>query len=75
MSSSGFTMLLNQLIRDVLGTEAGTGQSFHSLHHHLGGALKRKAVPLGIAQEILGHSSGSITFDLYGSAGRFKWLA
>lgn len=35
--------------------------------HHLGGALKRIAVPLGIAQEILGHSSGSITFDLYGS--------
>jgi len=67
MSSSGFTMLLNQLIRDVLGTEAGTGQSFHSLRHHLGGALKRKAIPLGIAQEILGHSSGSITFDLYGS--------
>lgn len=67
MSSSGFTMLLNQLIRDVLGIEANSGQSFHSLRHHVGGALKRKAVPLGIAQEILGHSSGSITFDLYGS--------
>lgn len=67
MSSSGFTMLLNQLIRDVLGTEANTGQSFHSLRHHLAGALKAAEVPLGTAQEILGHSSGSITFDLYGS--------
>lgn len=67
MSSSGFTALLNQLIRDVLGTEANTGQSFHSLRHHLAGAMKASEVPLGIAQEILGHSSGSITFDLYGS--------
>ena len=67
MSSSGFTTQLNQLIRDVLGTEANTGQSFHSLRHHLAGALKAAEVPLGIAQEILGHSSGSITFDLYGS--------
>lgn len=69
MSSSGFTSMLNQLIRDVLGTEANTGQSFHSLRHHLAGAMKAAEVPLGTAQEILGHSSGSITFDLYG-AGR-----
>ncbi|BFT63103.1 tyrosine-type recombinase/integrase [Pseudomonas moorei] len=67
MSSSGFTTQLNQLIRDVLGTETNTGQSFHSLRHHLAGALKAAEAPLGIAQEILGHSSGSITFDLYGS--------
>lgn len=69
MSSSGFTTQLNQLTRDVLGTETNTGQSFHSLRHHLAGAMKAAEVPLGIAQEILGHSSGSITFDLYG-AGR-----
>jgi len=67
MSSSGFTVLLNQLIRDVLGTEVNTGQSFHSLRHHLAGAMKAAEVPLGTAQSILGHSSGSITFDLYGS--------
>ncbi|KAA0973243.1 tyrosine-type recombinase/integrase, partial [Pseudomonas sp. ANT_J28] len=67
MSSSGFTGMLNQLIRDVLGTETNTGQSFHSLRHHLAGAMKAAEVPLGAAQSILGHSSGSITFDLYGS--------
>lgn len=67
MSSSGFTVLLNQLIRDVLSTEVNTGQSFHSLRHHLAGAMKAAEVPLGTAQSILGHSSGSITFDLYGS--------
>lgn len=69
MSSSGFTSMLNLLIRDVLGTEANTGQSFHSLRHHLAGSMKAVEIPLGVAQEILGHSSGSITFDLYG-AGR-----
>lgn len=68
-SSSGFTSMLNQLIRDILGTETKVGLSFHSLRHHLAGALKAAEVPLGTAQEILGHSSGSITFDLYG-AGR-----
>jgi len=69
MSSSGFTSMLNQLLRDVLGTEANTGLSFHSIRHHLAGALKAAEVPMGTAQEILGHSSGSLAFDLYG-AGR-----
>ncbi|CAI8723937.1 Integrase [Pseudomonas chlororaphis] len=64
-----FTMALNQRIREVLEIETKVGQSFHSLRHHLAGALKAAEVPLGTAQEILGHSSGSITFDLYG-AGR-----
>ncbi|WP_350616786.1 tyrosine-type recombinase/integrase [Pseudomonas sp. HY7a-MNA-CIBAN-0227] len=64
-----FYAVLNKLLREVLGTSPGTGQSFHSLRHHLAGALKAAEVPLGTAQEILGHSSGSITFDLYG-AGR-----
>jgi len=67
MSSSGFTTQLNQLIRDVLLTEAGTGLSFHSLRHHLAGAFKAAEVPMGTAQEVLGHSSGAITYDLYGS--------
>jgi len=68
-SSSGFTSMLNQLIRDVLGTETNTGLSFHSLRHHLSGSLKEAEVSQGTVQEILGHSSGSLAFDLYG-AGR-----
>ena len=71
-SSSGFEQMLNQLIRDVLGTETNTGLSFHSLRHHLSGALKASEAPLGISQEITGHSSGSITYDLYGAAGVVK---
>lgn len=66
VSMSGFSQMLNQAIRDVLGTEAGTGQSFHSLRHSLASDLKAAGVSVGIAQGILGHSSGSLAFDLYG---------
>lgn len=66
-TAPAFTAALNQRIREVLKIETKTGQSFHSLRHHLAGALKAAEVPLGTAQEILGHSSGSITFDLYGA--------
>ncbi|MEO8642276.1 tyrosine-type recombinase/integrase [Pseudomonas sp.] len=65
-SMSGFSQMLNQAIRDVLGTEAGTGLSFHSLRHSLSSDLKTAGVSVGIAQAILGHSSGSLAFDLYG---------
>ncbi|WP_448646723.1 tyrosine-type recombinase/integrase [Pseudomonas mohnii] len=68
MSSSGFTSMLNQLLRDVLGTEANTGRTFHSIRHHLSGAMKAAEVPAGTVQEILGHSSGTLAFDLYGSS-------
>lgn len=68
-TAPAFTGALNQRIREVLKIETKVGLSFHSLRHHLAGALKAAEVPLGTAQEILGHSSGSITFDLYG-AGR-----
>lgn len=71
-SSSGFTSMLNQLTRDVLGTETNTGLSFHSLRHSMSGRLKAAEVPLGISQEITGHSSGSITYDLYGAAGAVR---
>ena len=68
MSMSGFAQMLNQAVRDVLGTVAGEGLSFHSLRHSLATDLKAAGVPLGTAQEILGHSSGSISYDLYGGS-------
>ncbi|NVZ18503.1 tyrosine-type recombinase/integrase [Pseudomonas costantinii] len=67
MSLSSFSSLLNERLRAILRLESKSGLSFHSLRHHLAGALKFAEVPLGTAQEVLGHSSGSITFDLYGS--------
>lgn len=68
-TAPAFTGALNQRIREVLSIKTKAGLSFHSLRHHLAGAMKAAEVPLGTAQEVLGHSSGSITFDLYG-AGR-----
>lgn len=33
----------------------------------LAGALKAAEVPVGTAESILGHASGSISYDLYGA--------
>ena len=66
-SKSGFDQLLNQMIRDLLGIKTGEGLSFHSLRHSLASDLKAAAVHVGIAQSILGHSSGAIAFDRYGA--------
>jgi len=65
-SMSGFSAQLNTVIRDLLGTSTGEGLSFHSLRHSLASDLKAAGVSVGIAQAILGHSSGSLAFDLYG---------
>lgn len=65
-SKSGFDQLTNQIIRDVLGIKTGEGLSFHSLRHSLSSDLKAAGVSVGIAQAILGHSSGSLAFDVYG---------
>lgn len=70
MSMSGFSQMVNGAIRDILATTAGEGLSFHSLRHSLASDLKTAGVPLGTAQEILGHSSGSISYDLYGGAAK-----
>ncbi|MEE4147737.1 tyrosine-type recombinase/integrase [Pseudomonas viridiflava] len=65
-SKSGFDQLTNQMIRDVLGTKTGEGLSFHSLRHSLASDLKGAGVSVGIVQAILGHSSGTLAYDLYG---------
>jgi integrase len=64
-----FNKPLNEMLRGFLKLESGGNLSFHSLRHSMAGSMKAAEVPLGIAQSVLGHSSGSITFDLYG-AGR-----
>ena len=62
-----FSVLLNGMLRDVLDLKADRTQTFHSLRHSLAGALKAAEVPVGTAESILGHSSGSISYDLYGA--------
>lgn len=41
------------------------GLAFHSLRHTVATQLKQNGVELAFAQAILGHSSGSITYDRY----------
>jgi integrase len=65
-----FNKPLNDALREPLGLEAGADQSFHSLRHSLAGLLKAAATPEVIAQAITGHSSGTITYDLYAGSQR-----
>lgn len=67
LSAGRFSEVLNGTLREVLGLKADRIQTFHSLRHSLGGALKAAGVPDGTAEAILGHSSGSISYDLYGA--------
>ncbi|OKA19833.1 tyrosine-type recombinase/integrase [Pseudomonas versuta] len=62
-----FSGLLNGMLRDVLDLKADRTQTFHSLRHSLAGAMKAAEVPVGTAESILGHASGSISYDLYGA--------
>ena len=41
------------------------GLAFHSFRHTVATQLKQQGVELAYAQAILGHSSGSITYDRY----------
>lgn len=62
-----FAVKLNQLVRTTLEIAEGNKElTFHSLRHSMASLMKSKAIPLVAAQAILGHSSQSITYDLYG---------
>ncbi|TCP77769.1 site-specific recombinase XerD [Pseudomonas putida] len=43
------------------------GLVFHSLRHSLASLMQAKGVPVTHAQAVMGHASGTITFDTYGS--------
>ncbi|GKW05532.1 site-specific integrase [Pectobacterium carotovorum] len=67
MTTSAYTSYFARSIKasqDAL--RASEDVCLHSLRHSLTGKLKAAGVPLTDAQGILGHSSQSITYDLYG---------
>lgn len=64
--SHNFTRVLNETLRDIVGVESGEGLTFHSLRHSLASLMKHRGIQVSIAQDVLGHSSQTITFDLYG---------
>ena len=43
------------------------GLVFHSLRHSLASLMQAKGVPTIHAQAVMGHASGTITFDTYGA--------
>lgn len=67
LGAGQFSNVLNGALRDVLSLNADRTLTFHSLRHSLAGALKAAEVPVGTAESILGHASGSISYDLYGA--------
>jgi integrase len=51
----------------ALGISYERGLVFHSLRHSLASLMQAKGVPTIHAQAVMGHASGTITFDTYGS--------
>ncbi|MHC8324747.1 tyrosine-type recombinase/integrase [Pseudomonas sp. LB1P83] len=56
-----------QAIPQALGESYVRGLVFHSLRHSLASLMQVKGVPVVHAQAVMGHASGTITFDTYGS--------
>ncbi|MBO2890241.1 tyrosine-type recombinase/integrase [Pseudomonas asiatica] len=51
------------------------GLVFHSLRHSLASLMQAKGVPVTHAQAVMGHASGTVTFDTYGSSVPVETLA
>lgn len=56
-----------QAIPVALGDTYERGLVFHSLRHSLASLMQAKGVPTTYAQVVMGHASGTITFDTYGA--------
>ena len=55
-----------QAIPQALGESYVRGLVFHSLRHSLASLMQAKGIPTSYAQAVMGHASGTITFDTYG---------
>lgn len=56
-----------QAIPAALGESFAPGLVFHSMRHSVASLMQAKGVPTAYAQAVMGHASGTITFDVYGS--------
>ena len=54
-------------IPEALGSSYERGLVFHSLRHSLASLMQEHGVPTTHAQAVMGHATGTITFDVYGS--------
>lgn len=64
-----------QAIPEALGDDHKAGLTYHSLRHSLASLMQVKGVPTVHAQAVMGHASGTITFDTYGSGVPVETLA
>ena len=64
-----------QAIPAALGDSFGPGLVFHSMRHSLASLMQAKGVPAAYAQAVMGHASGMITFDVYGSGVPIETIA
>jgi integrase len=55
-----------QAIPAALGECYVKGLVFHSLRHSLASLMQANGVPVSHAQAVMGHASGTVTFDTYG---------
>ncbi|UVM22586.1 tyrosine-type recombinase/integrase [Pseudomonas wadenswilerensis] len=56
-----------QAIPQALGESFKSGLTFHSLRHSLASLMQVRGIPTAHAQAVMGHASGTVTFDIYGS--------
>ena len=54
-------------IPEALGDTYERGFVFHSFRHSLASLMQEKGTPTTHAQAVMGHATGTITFDVYGS--------
>jgi integrase len=64
-----------QAIPAALGESFGPGLVFHSMRHSLASLMQAKGVPTAYAQAVMGHASGTIAFDVYGSGVPIETIA
>jgi integrase len=62
-------------IPEALGDSYERGLVFHSLRHSLASLMQKRGVPTTHAQAVMGHATGTITFDVYGSGVPVEILA
>ncbi|MCF7532775.1 tyrosine-type recombinase/integrase [Pseudomonas petrae] len=61
--------LVSKRMMDVVRAAVGDDRAlvFHSFRHSLSGLLQSNEVSLQVSAAILGHKTGSVTFDVYGT--------
>jgi len=62
-------------IPEALGDSYERGLVFHSFRHSLASLMQERGVPTTHAQAVMGHATGTITFDVYGSGVPVEVLA